>query len=129
MDSLSPPRTRTDTGESTSTRRTRTDTGESTSTQRTRTDTEESTTTQAITTLMIGGLPCHLNLSDLVHVISSQGFQNAFDLVYLPRPKGRRTRNRSSQANSGFAFVNFKTPELARAFRDVFSKFSFQKGE
>lgn len=121
----------TDTEESTSTQRMRTDTIESTSTQRTRIDTEESKAAPEgdVTTLMIGGLPCHLSLSDLVRVIGDQGFANAFDLVYLPRPRGLRTRKRSSQANSGYSFVNFKTPELATAFGEVFSKFVFQNGE
>jgi hypothetical protein len=91
--------------------------------------TEESTVTGACTTLMIGGFPCHLSLSDLGHVLNDHGFGTAFDLVYLPRPKGLRTRNRSSQNNKGYAFVNFKTPELATAFAEIFAKMTFQSGQ
>jgi RNA recognition motif-containing protein len=118
-------RSTTATEDSTATRST-TATEEST---RSSTATEESAVTGASTTLMIGGFPCHMNLSDLGHVLNDQGLGNSFDLVYLPRPKGLRTRNRSSQVNKGYAFVNFKTPELATAFADIFGKLVFQSGQ
>jgi len=139
LDSLATISTRA-TLDSVSTVRSRTDTGNSSSSWRSRLDTQAGTVVEdiaeepeepeeVITTLMIGGLPCHLNLADLVNVIDEQGFGNSFNLLYLPRPKGLRTRNRSSQANKGYSFVNFKTPELAARFSEVFSKFAFQSGQ
>jgi hypothetical protein len=121
-------RNTTATEDSTATRSTTT-TQESTRSSLATEDSEESMVTGASTTLMIGGFPCHMNLSELGRVISDQGFENSFDLVYLPRPKGLRTRNRSSQVNKGYAFVNFKTPELATAFAESFARLTFQSGQ
>lgn len=121
-------RSTTATEDSTATRSTST-TQESTRSSLATEDSEESMVTGASTTLMIGGFPCHMNLCELGQIISDQGFANSFDLVYLPRPKGLRTRNRASQVNKGYAFVNFKTPELATAFAESFARLTFQSGQ
>jgi len=77
-----------------------------------------------ITTLMFRNLPCRLSPQDVVNVIDEQGFSDAFDLFYLPPPKGVRSRKRLHR-NQGFAFLNFKTPEYATAFEIHFNRFAF----
>jgi len=81
---------------------------------------------QPITTLMFGGIPCHLSPQEIIDVIDEKGFSDDVDLFYVPPPPktGRRSA-RGMARNLGYAFVNLKTPELATAFADAFNQFAF----
>jgi hypothetical protein len=66
-----------------------------------------------ITTLMICNIPPRLSIGKVVEVINNLGFQNTYDLMYLPRCKGRRVRS---------VFVNFTRSEFATVFAKFFKQ-------
>jgi len=68
-----------------------------------------------ITTLMMTNIPCHLDVSDLALIIEEAGFQDCYDVLYLPKRGG-------SLHNMGFAVLNFNTSALANRFKCTFSK-------
>jgi len=84
--------------------------------------------TGPITTLMVCDLPCCLSIQEVVDTMNLRGFSNAFDLIYMPRPKGLRSEKTGLHHNLGYAFVNFKTPEKAMEFERTFSDFTFPGG-
>lgn len=76
------------------------------------------------TTLMVSDLPGKLSMEKLVAAMDQNGFANTYDLVYMPPRKGCRYEKRV-KSNLGFAFVNFKAPEYASSFANLFYSFVF----
>mmetsp|Transcript_135571 Transcript_135571/g.306748 ORF Transcript_135571/g.306748 Transcript_135571/m.306748 type:complete len:299 (+) Transcript_135571:57-953(+) len=68
---------------------------------------EEFPLPEGCTTVMLKNLPNRLTTTDVQAFLEKQGLRNTFDLVRVP--KDSRTR-----ANLGYAFINFKSPLLAR---------------
>lgn len=77
-----------------------------------------------VTTLMVGALPVRLDIHQLVEAINSFGFANSYDLVYMPY-RSVKKRGKVQHGSPGYAFVNFKTPEVARKFASVFTGYTF----
>lgn len=75
---------------------------------------------QPITTMMICDIPSRQTIGEVIEAINKHGFNNTYNLVYMPIsiPRGRRTRNQTMKA----AFVNFRHPGYAAAFERVFCK-------
>jgi len=67
-----------------------------------------------VTTLMMTNIPCHLEVDDLALIIEEAGFQDCYDVLYLPKRGG-------SLHNMGFAVLNFNTTTLASKFKCSFS--------
>jgi hypothetical protein len=63
-----------------------------------------------ITTMMIRNIPCRCSTEKILDDINALGYQGEYDFFYLPQ-----TRKQSS--NLGYAFINFKTPEVAADFQ------------
>lgn len=71
-------------------------------------------------TLMLRRFPRLLNASDLASLIDSTGFLvDSYDLIYVPAFAGKNHNG----SNRGYAFINFKSPELAVLFA------SFARGD
>jgi len=54
---------------------------------------------------MMTNIPCHLEVDDLALIIEEAGFQDCYDVLYLPKRGG-------SLHNMGFAVLNFNTTTL-----------------
>lgn len=70
-----------------------------------------------VTTLMIRNIRKHLEIHKVIAVINEQGFENAYDMVYMPARDGTGPE---IFRNLGYAFVNFKTTEDAARFTSTF---------
>lgn len=68
------------------------------------------------TTLMVLGIPNRIKLRSIIGLFNSHGFENSYDLVYMPF---------GGKKNQGYVFVNFKDPEGALAFAQAFDGFQF----
>jgi hypothetical protein len=66
------------------------------------------------TTVMLRGIPGNLKLPELEDELNTN-FSGLFDIVYLPRDFGYD--NDVLPANLGYAFINFKTSNVAKEFR------------
>jgi hypothetical protein len=77
-----------------------------------------------ITTLMISALPVRLTIDQLLASINSAGFCGTYDLVYMPY-RSVKKRGKVQHGSPGYAFVNFKSAELASQFASVFDGYSF----
>lgn len=69
------------------------------------------------TTVMMRNIPRELTRSRLLELLHAGGFCGDIDFLYLPV-------HFSSGANTGFAFVNLRTPAAARRFRAHFARFA-----
>lgn len=78
---------------------------------------------EGITTLMICDIPCRQNINQIIDAINVHGFENTYDLVYMPAHKASRVVNHFQ--NVGYAFVNFKQPEYACGFMQAFQNYRF----
>jgi hypothetical protein len=78
---------------------------------------------EGTTTLMICDIPCRQNINQIIDAINVHGFENSYDLVYMPAHKASRVVNHFQ--NVGYAFVNFKRPEYASGFIQAFQNYSF----
>jgi len=72
-----------------------------------------------VTTLMICGIPCRQSVDQIIEAINMTGFENTYNLLYVPAKRPRISQN------LGYAFVNFKTPEHAASFGQAFQNFCF----
>jgi hypothetical protein len=72
---------------------------------------------QSITTLMLCGIPCRLDVEGIKEALDHHGFAGTYDLVYTPTQKAAR-KPAKRLSNMGYAFVNFKTAESAGAFME-----------
>jgi len=71
-----------------------------------------------VTTMMLRNIPNKYTQTKLLQEIDECGFAGTYDFFYLPMD----VHNKS---NVGYAFVNFKTPEVAARFSAVCSNRSF----
>lgn len=71
-------------------------------------------------TLMLCNIPCRFNNDDIAEAIDAVGFAGLHDFVNVPGRAGRRC------GNIGYAFVHFKTPEIAAEFAEVFQGYQFK---
>ena len=64
-----------------------------------------------ITTVMVKNLPNQVTSKEFVYLLSALGYQWGLDvdLVYMPRKLG-------TNANLGYAFVNFKSQSIQQSF-------------
>ena len=68
----------------------------------------------ARTTYMIRRLPRYISVDQLCILMASTGLlADAFDLIYVPIFTGK------AHANRGYAFINFKTPQLGALFLSI----------
>jgi len=65
-------------------------------------------------TVLLRSVPTDFTRAELVELLEDEGFDGAFDFVYLPIDFG-------SEACLGFAFVNFRCPGDARRCWEIFS--------
>ena len=73
------------------------------------------------------GIPTRLTVGDVIDAINQHGFDGTYHPVSMPTAK-RPNRTESEEApshNIGYAFIQFKTPESASEFLQVFQNFSF----
>lgn len=75
-----------------------------------------------ITTLMIRNIPNVYTRTMLVEELDSLNFGGEYDFLYLPIDK-------STQWNVGYAFVNFKDPEVAKLCMKTMANYVFQRFE
>jgi hypothetical protein len=69
-----------------------------------------------ITTLMVCEIPPRQTVEKMVNLINAQGFDNTYDLIYMPRSKGSHQK---------CVFINFIRPEFATTFAEHFADFRF----
>jgi len=69
------------------------------------------------TTVMMRSIPEAITRDDLLGLIDREGFSGDVDFLYLPV-------DFKTKASSGFAFINLRSPALARRFHTHFSRFS-----
>ena len=66
------------------------------------------------TTYMIRRLPRYISVDQLCFLMASSGLlSDAFDLIYVPVFTGK------AHANRGYAFINFKSPQLGALFLTI----------
>mmetsp|Transcript_43084 Transcript_43084/g.93835 ORF Transcript_43084/g.93835 Transcript_43084/m.93835 type:complete len:257 (-) Transcript_43084:191-961(-) len=86
---------------------------------------EQAPDEEEVTTIMICDMPCRIWPQDLMDKVDSLGFAGLYDFCHLPsRPSGR-TKKRRHFTNLGYAFINFISPEHARAFSWRFANYQF----
>lgn len=74
------------------------------------------------TTMMIRNLPVRIMQSQLAKELTTDGFNNTYDFLYVPCTIAARQ-------GRGYGFVNFVTPETAEAFRMAWNnKIRFNAG-
>lgn len=80
---------------------------------------------QKPTTMMIKNIPCRCQSGEIIQEINDHGFEGTFDFFFMPRPP------RKTSSNLGYAFINFKSGEIARNFQTKMQghRFSFREGE
>jgi len=71
-------------------------------------------------TVMLCNIPCRFNNDDIAEAIDSVGFAGLHDFINAPGRWGKRCNN------IGYAFVHFKTPEIAARFSEVFQGYQFK---
>lgn len=69
------------------------------------------------TTVMLRNLPNNYTREMLLELVNSEGFEGAYDFLYLPI-------DFKSQAGLGYAFVNLLSPSVAQRFWKHFDGFS-----
>lgn len=69
-----------------------------------------------ITTLMVCEIPSRQTGDKFVNLINAHGFDNTYDLIYMPRSKGSHAK---------CVFINFVRPEFATTFAQYFNDFRF----
>jgi hypothetical protein len=74
-----------------------------------------------ITTHMICDIPCRTSEFEIVEMLVQLGFGGTYDFLYVPA----KQRGRGHRGCLGYAFVNFKSPEVASRFAAVFVNYSF----
>jgi len=72
------------------------------------------------TTRMICNIPCKFGYGDIVEAISAAGFGGLYDFVLVP------VRSVKRGGNVGYAYVHFKTPEMAAQFTDAFQNYQIE---
>jgi len=70
-----------------------------------------------MTTVMMRNLPNNYSRAMLLELMDDEGFNGAYDFIYLPI-------DFSSTASFGYAFINFVSPPEAERFREHFQNFS-----
>ena len=74
-------------------------------------------------------IPTQLIAQDVIDAISQHGFDGTYHPVCMPPARQpNRTESEECEApsqNIGYAFIQFKTPESAAEFLQVFQNFSF----
>lgn len=71
-----------------------------------------------MTTVMLRNIPNNLTRTTFLEILDKRGFAGHYDFVYLPV-------DFNSQANLGYAFINFISTGSAMAFWDAFDGFSW----
>jgi len=71
------------------------------------------TPTHSLTTVMLRSIPRNLTRTMLLELLKQQGFESAYDLVYVPM-------DFKQKAGLGYAFVNLIDHETAEIFRQRF---------
>ena len=74
-----------------------------------------------IKTMMIYNIPFQATPSQVFARIHESGFAGTYDSVHIPLSKGSKKQSRIL----GFAFITFKTSELAALFSSIFQNISF----
>eukprot|EP00929_Paragymnodinium_shiwhaense_P024555 TRINITY_DN1506_c1_g1_i2.p1 TRINITY_DN1506_c1_g1~~TRINITY_DN1506_c1_g1_i2.p1 ORF type:complete len:259 (-),score=45.79 TRINITY_DN1506_c1_g1_i2:486-1262(-) len=70
------------------------------------------------TTLMIKNIPTRAKVQEVVQAINELGYKGSFNFLYLP--DRLMTANCKTRAlNFGYAFVNFKAPEVSKEFMET----------
>jgi hypothetical protein len=69
-----------------------------------------------ITTLMVCEISPRQTVDKFVNLINAHGFNNTYDLIYMPRSKGSHAK---------CAFINFVRPEFATTFAQYVNDFRF----
>eukprot|EP00929_Paragymnodinium_shiwhaense_P104906 TRINITY_DN69724_c0_g1_i1.p1 TRINITY_DN69724_c0_g1~~TRINITY_DN69724_c0_g1_i1.p1 ORF type:complete len:249 (+),score=15.24 TRINITY_DN69724_c0_g1_i1:243-989(+) len=69
------------------------------------------------TRLMLCNLPCRMTLAGLLDVVRELGYADTFDHVKLPAGRGK--------SNLGYAFIHFKSADLANTFASAFVQYQF----
>jgi len=69
------------------------------------------------TTVMMRNIPNNVTREQLITIINDEGFQGAYNLLYLPV-------DLKNKVGLGYAFVNFISNEKAQSFSEYFTGFS-----
>eukprot|EP00928_Gymnodinium_smaydae_P068960 TRINITY_DN5228_c0_g1_i1.p1 TRINITY_DN5228_c0_g1~~TRINITY_DN5228_c0_g1_i1.p1 ORF type:complete len:164 (+),score=40.30 TRINITY_DN5228_c0_g1_i1:65-556(+) len=72
-------------------------------------------------TYMVCNLPCRVSEERLVEALCELGFNECFDIVYIPK----LTNKAGKVHNFGYGFVNFKSALTAARFPAVFHGYRF----
>mmetsp|Transcript_84454 Transcript_84454/g.192501 ORF Transcript_84454/g.192501 Transcript_84454/m.192501 type:complete len:306 (-) Transcript_84454:277-1194(-) len=83
-------------------------------------DTNDGWIQEDVTTVMLRNIPNKYTLQLLLTEFNEEGFANTADFVYMPI-------DTDFGVNRGYAFVNFRDPKWAVAFREAFQGRSMQR--
>eukprot|EP00929_Paragymnodinium_shiwhaense_P013850 TRINITY_DN12169_c0_g1_i2.p2 TRINITY_DN12169_c0_g1~~TRINITY_DN12169_c0_g1_i2.p2 ORF type:complete len:206 (-),score=37.44 TRINITY_DN12169_c0_g1_i2:124-741(-) len=73
------------------------------------------------TSLMIQNIPCRATKVEVMAKLHTLGFSGLYDFLYLPQPLVG-TKHARRLSNRGYAFINFKSPEVTQRFQDMLAK-------
>eukprot|EP00929_Paragymnodinium_shiwhaense_P008652 TRINITY_DN112610_c0_g1_i1.p1 TRINITY_DN112610_c0_g1~~TRINITY_DN112610_c0_g1_i1.p1 ORF type:complete len:240 (-),score=64.61 TRINITY_DN112610_c0_g1_i1:197-916(-) len=75
------------------------------------------------TSLMIKNIPTRAKMHEVVQAVDELGYKGAYNFFYLPDRVVTSSR-KAKTMNYGYAFINFKEPEVSKEFMDTLQNYS-----